>query len=72
MGFSYEIKYKCGEDNLAADACSRVLGIEILCMVISLISSDFSSLIHASYQQDSLLSSIVHKLQLGESVSGLC
>lgn len=49
MGFDYEIQYEGGKENFAADALSRVQGAEILCLAISVLSSDSTSLIKASY-----------------------
>lgn len=68
MGFNYKIQYKCGKENLAADALSRVPSSEILCMAISLISSDLKSLIQASYQTDPLLSDVLATIHQGNSV----
>lgn len=65
MDFGYEIKYKSGKENLAADALSRVEGSEILCMAISVVSSNLSNLIKDSYQLDVNTQYIVNTLQNG-------
>uniref|UniRef100_A0A803MBH9 Ty3 transposon capsid-like protein domain-containing protein n=1 Tax=Chenopodium quinoa TaxID=63459 RepID=A0A803MBH9_CHEQI len=48
MGFDYEIQYKCGKENVAADALSRVQESEILFLAISMVDSNLESLITAS------------------------
>lgn len=53
MGFDYEIVYKKGNENEAADAFSRVKGAEILLCAISLIvSSDLEDKLKGSYSMD--------------------
>ena len=49
MGIYYEIQYKSGSENLVADALSRVHGSELLCIAISLTSSDLEQQIKDSY-----------------------
>lgn len=39
MGFSYDISYKSGKENVAVDTLSRVKGAEILCLAVSLITT---------------------------------
>lgn len=52
MGFDYDIEYRSGQDNVAADALSRVPGSELLFMAISVNSSDLNALIKTSYHLD--------------------
>ena len=49
MRFDYEIQYKCGTENKATDAVSRVQGSEILLLALSLVTSDLDAQIKASY-----------------------
>lgn len=60
---------KKGVDNVVADALSRVQGAEILCMAISLTTSDLSILITASYELDAHLKDIIIKLHNNETIS---
>lgn len=48
---------------MAADTLSRVQGTNILCMAISVVSSDLESLIKSSYQLDPQITTILHALQ---------
>ena len=68
MGFDYEIQYKNGKENLAADALSRVQVSELLIMAISVVTSDLESKIHASYLLDSDMMGKITKPQQGEAV----
>lgn len=68
MGLDYEVIYKSGKDNVVADALSRVQGAEILCLALSVVSSDLSSLIQASYLLDNTLVTIIEQLQHHASV----
>lgn len=63
LGFDYEIQYKQGKENLAADALSRVTNVEVLYLAISVVSSDMEVLINMSYQQDPFLLDILTKLK---------
>jgi len=50
LGYSYEIRYKSGKENLMVDALSRVSGAEILCLSLSAIQSNLEELIQQSWQ----------------------
>lgn len=64
MGFDYEIHYKCGTDNVVADALSGVSGSEILLLALSTIQSDLLSLIERTWQTDPTLQLIIQQKQL--------
>lgn len=68
MGFDYEIQYKGGCENLAADALSRVQSSKVLLLAISVVDSDLVSLLTQSYASDSHLLDIKRKLEQGETV----
>ena len=70
MGFDYEIQYKPGQENVVADALSRVQGSEVLLMAISVIDSNLTQAITDSYALDDNTMGILHKLQNGEDVLG--
>ena len=63
MGFSYDIQYKSGKENIAVDALSRVDGAIILCLAVSIIDSDLLGQIKNSYHLDTNLISIIEELQ---------
>ena len=63
MDFDYETQYKCGKENQAADALSRVQGSELLYMAISLVDTNLEALIKQSYHLDSNLINIMEELQ---------
>lgn len=67
MGFDYEITYKSGTENLVADALSRVEGSEVLCLAMSVISSDLNQQIKNSYTLDSHLTELVEKLDQNQT-----
>lgn len=64
MGLDYEIVYKQGTDNKAADALSRVEHGELLQLVLSHGNSDLYDSIQASWQDDMDLSQLIHDIQL--------
>ena len=68
MGYSYDIQYKSGKENLAADALSRVPGAEVLYMAISSIESQLIDDIKASWRLDSVLKQHLLHLQQGLQV----
>ena len=63
LEFDYEIQYKQGKDNVAADALSRVEGSEILHMAMTVLQCDLLQKIMSGYEQDQLLMEIIEQLQ---------
>lgn len=70
MGFDYEIQYKSGKENIADDALSKVQGAEILLMAMTVVDSNLSSLILASYQLDDDLTTVLQTPSTGQMVEG--
>lgn len=68
MGFDYEIQYKGGSENIAADALSRVQGSEVLLLAISVVDSDLVRMLIQSYNHDSYLLEVKDKLEQGQQV----
>ncbi|XP_074363636.1 uncharacterized protein LOC141704251 [Apium graveolens] len=50
LGFEYEIQYKHGKENIAADALLRAKGTEILCLAIFVVASNLEDLIKDNYK----------------------
>ena len=63
MGYDYEISYKKGRENVAADSLSRMHVGEVVLMVISSISSDLMAEIQSSWENDRELRQLITKLQ---------
>jgi hypothetical protein len=63
LGFDFEIQYKEGSSNLAADALSRKVGAELLALALSNASDDLLESIKHAWQQDSHLQLIIQDLQ---------
>ncbi|GJW51736.1 retrotransposon-related protein [Tanacetum coccineum] len=64
LGFDYEISYKKGSENVAADALSRVNSSAELCsLVLSTISSPLLQQIQDSWVQDVEMQALITKLQ---------
>lgn len=69
-GLDYDIHYKSGKENLAADALSRISGTEIFFMALSVIDTNLESLIKHSYHLDNNLISVVEELQDQQRYAG--
>ncbi|PNY00055.1 Ty3/gypsy retrotransposon protein [Trifolium pratense] len=63
LGFDFEIQYKEGSSNLAADALSRKVGAELLPLILSNASDDLWESINLAWQQDTHLKAIIHDLK---------
>ena len=63
MGYDYDICYKKGKENVAADALSRIHCSELLAMAVSSVSSNLMSEIQKSWEDDSSLKLIISQLQ---------
>ncbi|CAM8908644.1 unnamed protein product [Rhodiola kirilowii] len=63
MGYSFEIQYKQGKENYAADALSRVTGSQLLHITLSQAHQGFYDAIKLLWQTDPHLSKIISELQ---------
>lgn len=63
MGYSYEIQYKQGKDNVVADALSRVTGSQLLHLTIHHADPDLYDAISLLWQSDSYLRKIITDIQ---------
>lgn len=63
LEFDYEIQYREGKDNLAADALSRVEGSEVLSMAISVMDCDLMKKIQSSYEHDPQIKELIAELK---------
>nr|GEY89491.1 hypothetical protein [Tanacetum cinerariifolium] len=72
MGFDYEIMYKKGNENEAADALSRVnTGGQLLHMVLTFVSSELLPKIKESWSKDPSLKSLIDKIKAGKPDTGV-
>ena len=62
MAYDFDITYKQGSENGAADALSRVPSHELLCLAISSVSADLNKQICNSYAGDPGLQKIIKEL----------
>ena len=65
-GIDYEVGYKKGSENGAADALSRVQSTELFSLVATLITTDLAQRIEASWIEDEKLQAIIEKLKAGK------
>ncbi|GJY42186.1 retrotransposon-related protein [Tanacetum coccineum] len=64
MGFDYEVTYKKGSENIAADALSRVqIQGELITMSCSSITTDLVAKIAKTWEEDAALQDIIVKLK---------
>lgn len=64
LEFDYEIQYKQGKENLAADALSRVEGSEILHMEMSVMDCDLMKQIQEAYEEDPVSKQLIEELKI--------
>jgi len=66
MGYDYEILYRQGKENVAADGLSRLYGAQLLALTFNTISSELWSSIKASWSQDTSLQQFILSLSAGQ------
>jgi len=59
MGYDYEIQFRQGKENKAADGLSRLFSAQLLTIALSTISSTLLDSIKASWTQDPYLQSLI-------------
>ncbi|KAL8158750.1 hypothetical protein V2J09_000287 [Rumex salicifolius] len=64
MGYTFEIHYKQGKENVAADALSRVTGSQLLAISISHACPDLFDKIQLLWQSDANLKKLISDLQV--------
>lgn len=62
LEFDYEIQYRQGKDNVAADAFSRVEGSEVLHMAMTVLECDLMQQIKDAYQVDDRCKKMIEEL----------
>lgn len=62
MGYDFDIQYKEGISNKAADALSRKASAELLALLLGNGHSDLMALIQAQWQSDPVLKSLIEDL----------
>lgn len=63
MGLDYEVWYRKGKENVAADALSRITNGELMATVISQIQTNLLTKVKASWATDTTLQGIINQLQ---------
>ncbi|KAK4283600.1 hypothetical protein QN277_000533 [Acacia crassicarpa] len=70
MGYDYEIHYKKGANNNAADALSRMPKMQLFQLTLSTCSEELLLGIKKSWEDDSEIQLLVQRLQQGNGVEG--
>ncbi|KAL8152139.1 hypothetical protein V2J09_021947 [Rumex salicifolius] len=68
MGYSYEIQYKQGKENVAADALSRVSGAQLLQITLTQADQNFFDSVKALWQSDPACAKIISDLTADPSL----
>ena len=71
MEYDYDISYKKGRDNVAADALSRIHSGELLALAVSSISTGLMEDIKKSWENDPKLAQLIAQLQGQELLHSL-
>ncbi|GJW14002.1 transposon ty3-G gag-pol polyprotein [Tanacetum coccineum] len=66
IGFDYEVIYKKGSKNGAADALSRVQTSELFSLITTLVTTDLAKKIEDSWVEDGKLQAIIVQLRAGQ------
>lgn len=69
MGYSYEIMYKKGSENVAADGLSRMSGLALFATSLNTFDSQLVKRLQSAWEQDVKLSAIIQQLKEGQMVS---
>jgi len=68
MGYDYEICYRGGKENVAADGLSRITAAQLMTLTVSEINSELLEQVKQSWTQDPLIQQLLDKIQQGESI----
>lgn len=63
LEFDYEIQYRQGKENVAADALSRVEGAEVLHMAMTVMNCDLMKNIQEAYAGDNKIKELIEELK---------
>ena len=67
MGYDYEICYRGGKENVAADGLSRITATQLLAMTVSEVSSSLLEQIKQSWTLDPNVQQLLTQIQQGET-----
>ncbi|GAB4836211.1 hypothetical protein Ancab_039524 [Ancistrocladus abbreviatus] len=67
MGYDFDIVYKKGKENTAADALSRVANTTVMAMIVSAPETDLLAEVMSSWEGDARIMAIIDSLKKGEN-----